>query len=128
MTWLLIGIFIILHGLVHLWYLSLSQRWVPFKPEMGWTGKSWLLTGALGDGNTRILASLLFALATIGFVAGGAGFLLNQDWWRAVVIASAFVSAATTLLFWDGSTQFIVQKGLVGLLIDIGILLWLLVL
>jgi hypothetical protein len=37
------------------------------------------------------------------------------------------VSAATTLLFWDGRTKYIVQKGMVGLLIDIGLLLWLLV-
>jgi hypothetical protein len=127
MTRLLIGIFIILHGLVHLWYLTLSQRLVPFRPEMGWTGKSWLLTGVLGDGTTRTLASLLFALGTIGFVAGGVGYLTGRDWWRAAVITSALVSAATTLLFWDGRTKYIVQKGMVGLLIDIGLLLWLLV-
>jgi hypothetical protein len=127
MLQLLVGIFIILHGLVHLWYVTLSQRLVPFQPEMGWTGKSWLLTGALGEDPTRTLASLLFVLATLGFVVGGIGYLTDLAWWRALLIASAVISAATTLLFWDGSAQYIVQKGLAGFLIDVGILLWLLV-
>ena len=53
--------------------------------------------------------------------------MTNLGWWRTVLIVSALFSAVTTLAFWDGSAQYIVQKGLLGLLIDIGILLWLLV-
>jgi hypothetical protein len=124
---ILLGIFIILHGLVHLWYFTLSRRLVPFLPEMGWTGRSWLLTGILGDNTARTIASVLFVLATIGFVAGGVGYLADLGWWRTVLIVSAVLSAVTTLIFWDGSAQYIVQKGLLGFLIDIGILLWLLV-
>ena len=124
---ILLGIFFILHGLVHLWYFTLSQRLVPFEPEMGWTGRSWLLTGILGDNMARTIASVLFVLATLGFVAGGAGYLADLGWWRTALIVSAVLSAVTTLAFWDGSAQYIVQKGLLGLLIDIGILLWLLV-
>ena len=41
------------------------------------------------------------------------------------IIASALLSAAIVILFWDGTTQYIVQKGLLGLLIDVGILIWL---
>jgi hypothetical protein len=33
------GVFIVLHGLVHVWYVTLSQRWVEFQPEMVWTGE-----------------------------------------------------------------------------------------
>lgn len=124
---ILLGIFIILHGLVHLWYFTLSQRLVPFEPEMGWTGRSWLLTDILGDNTARTIASVLFVLATLGFVAGGVGYLADLAWWRTVLIVSAVLSAVTTLIFWDGSAQYIVQKGLLGFLIDIGILLWLLV-
>ena len=53
--------------------------------------------------------------------------MTNLGRWRTVLIVSAVLSAVTTLAFWDGSAQYIVQKGLLGLLIDIGILLWLLV-
>jgi hypothetical protein len=48
----LIGIFIVLHGLVHLWYVVLSQGLVEFEPEMGWTGESWLLSRLLGESAT----------------------------------------------------------------------------
>jgi hypothetical protein len=37
---ILFGIFVVLHGLVHLWYVVLSQRLVEFQADMGWTGES----------------------------------------------------------------------------------------
>jgi hypothetical protein len=63
------------------------------------------------------LASLLLILASAGFVAGGAGFLLDLDWWRTVVMVAAALSAATVILFWDGNSQYIIQKGLAGILL-----------
>jgi hypothetical protein len=128
MSRIFIGVFLILHGLVHLWYFTLSQRLFPFQPEMGWTGKSWLLTNILGEYTTRLLAGLLFVLAAAGFVAGGLGYLIQMDWSITVLIVSAVLSAVTTFVFWDGSSQYIVQKGLLGFFIDAGILLWLMVL
>jgi hypothetical protein len=44
-----------------------------------------------------------------------------------VVIGSAALSTAVILLFWDGGLQMLVQKGLIGLLINVGILVALLV-
>ena len=35
-----IGIFMLLHGLVHLWYFVMSRGLVELKLEMGWSGKS----------------------------------------------------------------------------------------
>ena len=118
----LTGIFIVLHGLVHLWYVTLSQRLVEFQADMGWTGESWAFTNLLGDGPSRSLASLLYLLAALGFVAGGFGLFIQQDWWRPVLAGSAIFSSAVILLFWDGSTQMLVQKGLLWLLINLGVL------
>ncbi len=118
----LAGIFVILHGLVHLWYVTLSARLVEYKPDMGWTGESWLLTGPIGDSATRALASGLYVLATVGFVAGGIGLLARQDWRGAVVAGSAVFSTVIIVLFWDGNTSMLVQKGLIGLLINLGVL------
>jgi len=124
----LAGIFIALHGLVHLWYVVLSQRLVEFQADMGWTGESWLLTRLLGDTGTRSVAAVVFGLAAVGFSAGGVGMLLRQGWSRPVLIASAAFSALMVTVFWDGRPGMIVQKGLVGLLIDGAILMALLVL
>ena len=121
-----LGIFIVLHGLVHLWYLTLSQGLVEFEAEMGWTGQSWLFSAFLGDSALRWLATTLYAIATLGFVAGGLGLVAQQDWWQPVTIAAAAISAVTIVLFWDGGAQMLVQKGLIGFLIDIIVLVVLL--
>lgn len=123
----LFGIFVLLHGLVHLWYVTLSQRWVEFQAEMGWSGESWLLTPLLGDAATRAVATVLYVLATLGFVAGAIGVLAGQAWWRPLVVGSAAFSAAIILVFWDGGLQMIVEKGLAGFLINVALLVALLI-
>ena len=117
-----LGIFIGLHGLVHLWYLTLSQGLVEFEAEMGWTGQSWLFSAFLGDSATRWTGTALYAIATLGFVAGGLGLVAQQDWWEPITISAAAISAVTIVLFWDGGMQMLVQKGLIGFLVDIIVL------
>jgi hypothetical protein len=126
MLYFLFGLFIVLHGLVHLWFVTLSQRLVAFQPEMGWSGTSWIFTNLLGDSTTRLLASGLYMLVTFAFVLSGVGIFIRADWWRLLLMASAICSSAIMVLFWDGSLQLVVTKGLLGLLINVGILLTLL--
>jgi hypothetical protein len=128
MSGFLIGIFIILHGLVHLWYFTLSRRLVEFKPEMGWSGRSWILTNPLGDSTTRTLAGALYVLAAIIFAISGIGILIHTEWWRPVLTSAAVFSSAVIILFWDGGLQRIVEKGLLGLFINVMILVALLLL
>ena len=116
------GIFVILHGLVHFWFVTLSQGWVEFQADMGWTGKSWLLSGILKDDLSRGLASLVYGLAGITFLVGGAGLLSRQNWSRPWLIAASLISAISILVFWDGGFDLLVQKGLLGLLISLGVL------
>jgi hypothetical protein len=118
-----LGAFILLHGLVHLWYFTLSQGLVEYQPEMGWTGRSWLFTRLLGDGTTGALASLLYILAAPWFVLGGTGWFFDTGWWRPVLESAALFSSAVILLFWEGGLQMGVQKGLLGVFIDLGLLL-----
>lgn len=118
-----IGLFLILHGLVHLWYVVLSRGLVEFQSEMGWTGRSWLLSPVLGEGTTSLLASGLYVLATVGFVLGGVGYLAKLGWWPSVVMGSAIVSTIVIALFWDGLWDMVVQKGLIGVAINVASLL-----
>ena len=118
-----ISLFIILHGLVHLWYFTLSQRLVEFKPEMGWTGRSWILSSFLGDSIVRPLASTLFVIAAIAFVISGVGVFVRSEWWWAALLGSATFSFVIVFMLWDGSMQMVVQKGLIGFLISLAILL-----
>jgi hypothetical protein len=124
----IVGVFMVLHGLVHLLYFAHSQRLIELRPEMVWPEGSWAFSKLLGNEATRSLASISYVLAAIGFVAGGIGILAGQAWWHRVVVGSAAFSAAIIILFWDGQLQRMNDKGLIGLLINIAILVALLVL
>ena len=124
----IVSVFIVLHGLVHLLYFAHSRRLVELRPEMVWPEGSWAFSKLLGDEATRLLASISYVLAAIGFVAGGTGILLRQDWWRPVVVGSAAFSAGIIILFWDGAMQMLDDKGGIGLLINLAFMVALLIL
>jgi hypothetical protein len=121
----LAGIFILLHGLVHLWYVVLSKRLVEFTPDMGWSGQSWLLSGTLGEGSTLQLAGILYIVATIGFIVGSIGIFLQAEWLKVLLIGASILSTFIILIFWDGNFSMIVQKGFLGLLINLLIVAYL---
>ena len=61
----LFGIFIVLHGLVHLLYFGQSARYFELQPGMVWPDGSWLFTKLLGEESNRALTSSLLVLAAI---------------------------------------------------------------
>jgi len=124
----IIGVFMVLHGLVHLFYFGQSRRLFELQPGMVWPDGSWLFSKLLGDDATRVLASISCVLAAIGFVAGGIGILAGQVWWHPVVLASAVFSTGIYILFWDGKMQKLHDKGGIALLINLAILVAVLIL
>lgn len=124
----IIGVFIVLHGLVHLLYFGQSRRLFELQTGMVWPDGSWVFSRFLGDEATRLLASISCLLAAVGFVAGGIGILVEQPWWRPVVVGAAAFSALVFILFWDGKLKKLDNQGGIGLLIDIAILVAVLIL
>jgi hypothetical protein len=61
------GIFILLHGLVHLLYFGHSLRYFELKPGMVWPDGSWILSRLISDQAARNLAGILLILAAIGY-------------------------------------------------------------
>jgi hypothetical protein len=119
---IIFGVFLMLHGLVHLLYFGQSWRIFELQPGMVWPDGSWAFSKILGNETTRLLAAIFLVLATIGFVAGGAGILLEQAWWRPVVVSAATFSTVIYILFWDGAWQRLHDKGAIALLINMAIL------
>jgi len=123
---LLIGGFLIAHGLVHAMLAVVPNPDVPnaglgtLLP--GWVG-SWLLTRlGLSESVLKSIATLLSVVATVGFVVAGLalfGILVPHDWWRMIAVASAAVSLLLYVLFWH--RYFIVAP-----LLDVAILVALL--
>ena len=116
------GVFLLLHGLVHLLYLGQSARRFELQPGMTWPDGSWSFSSQLGDDGARTLASILLILAAVGFLIGGVGVFFGQSWWRTAVVASAAFSGVLYILFWDRRLQQLPNQGGVGLLIDVAIL------
>ena len=116
------GIFIVLHGLVHLLYFGQSARFFDLQPGMLWPDGSWIFSRLLGDGTARNLASVMLVLTAIGFFIRGAGLLFRQEWWRPLITGTAVFSTIIFILFWDGIALALDNKGGVGILINIAIL------
>ena len=121
----IMGIFLAAHGWAHVWYIILSQRLLEIEGDPGWTGRSWLVSGLLGESVSRTLATLGYSASLIGFIVGGASLLVGRSWWRGVVVASTIVSLVTIILFWDGEFSKLVDKGLIGLAINVALILYL---
>jgi hypothetical protein len=117
----IVGAFIVLHGLVHLLYFGQSWRLFELQPGMTWPDGAWAFK-FLGDQTTRFLASIACIVSTIGFVAGGVGILISQVWWRPMVVGTAIFSSVVYILFWDGKLQKLDGQGAIAILINIVIL------
>jgi len=117
------GVILMLHGLVHLWFVTLAVRWVAFQPDMGWTGRSWFLTPTLGEGPARIVAAVFLSIAAATFVFGGIAVLGQVPWWRPALVLAAILSTVVLLLVWDGGTEMLIQKGLIGVVINVLVLI-----
>ena len=123
---MLLGIFLILHGLVHIWYIILSLELVEFQPEMGWTGYSWIFTDRLGDKITRKIGAFEYGLTTFLFLIAGMGLIFNSSWANTWISVAAVLSTVTIFEFWDGEAQMLIQKGLLGVIINAGLILYVL--
>ena len=77
---IILGVFLVLHGLVHLLYMGQSQRFFELQPDLIWPDGSWLFSKLLGDDPTRTVTSIGLVLAAVGFVTGGMGLFWQQSW------------------------------------------------
>ena len=116
-----VAVFLVLHGLVHLWYVVLSQGWVEMEDAMGWNGRSWLLSDLLTEETVLSLASVLYVLVAVGFLAGGVGYALDRDWATAVLVGAAVLSTVLLVAMWDGQFDLLVEKGVVGVAINVAV-------
>jgi len=116
------GVFLILHGLVHLFYMGQSARLFDLQAGMTWPDGSWAFSKMIGESGTRNLAVIFCIAATAVFVIAGAGIFFGQSWWRTAAVAAAAISIMLYVLFWNGRFQHLDFQGGIGILIDVAIL------
>ena len=119
---IVMGIFLILHGLVHLLYAGQSWRMFELRPQMTWPDGSWLISKIFSQEIVRMLAGVSLVISTLGFLACGVGLFLRQAWWQPSTLAAAVFSMLVFVIFWDGKSKELADQGGVGVLIDLAIL------
>ncbi|KPK19745.1 MAG: hypothetical protein AMJ70_08565 [Dehalococcoidia bacterium SG8_51_3] len=125
---ILAGIFLVLHGLVHLLCFGHGMRFFTLKEGLNWPDGSWLFVNLFGNEATRMIAAIACVIAAVGFVTGAVGLFASQSWWNSVIIASAAFSTLIFVLFWDGVAAALADKGLFAILINAAIMVSVLVL
>ena len=101
---LLIGGFLIAHGLIHASFGSPA----PPPGPVAWPfalSRSWALTPlGLGESPVRAIGALLWIVTAAAFAAAGLGYLgipVLSEAWRALALLGAAASLLLLGLFWD---------------------------
>ena len=125
---ILVGLFLVAHGLVYAMYAAHAMRLFELKPGMTWPDASRALSGLIGDSTVRRLVVVLFLLVGVGFAVSGAALMFRQSWWEVLAAAAAVVSTLLLLLVWDGRLRGLSEQGLYAILINAGVVVCALVL
>ncbi len=96
-----LGLFLVAHGLVHLMYVVPEPAQSPGGTEWPFhADRSWALsTVGLGTGALQATAVALMALTIAGFTVAGIALLANLGWWTGTAIAAAAASSALLALY-----------------------------
>jgi len=119
-----IGIFFILHGLVHVLYMGHSMRLFELQPNFMWPDQSLILSNIFNKKIIRRIAEILCLVATLGFVVAGIRFFIDSSWNNPEIAISAFLSIMLYVVTWDGSTRKLDNQGGYGILINVSILVF----
>ena len=121
MNRIIIGIFIILHGLVHFLYIAVTQGWLK-ESGMAWNEKSLLLSKLIDETGSNKVALVTYSISIVLFVASGIVYMTEAVWWQKLIIISVIFSSITIVLFWDGIFKNMAEKGFIGVIINMAIL------
>lgn len=94
-----IALGLLIHGLIHLmglvayWPLGVIDE-LPYKTTL--LGGRW----TVGAGGMRAF-SVIWLLATLGFVIAAIGVLLGASWWQPVLIITTLISLVICVLDWS---------------------------
>jgi uncharacterized membrane protein YphA (DoxX/SURF4 family) len=117
----LLALVLIMHGIGHV--MGFTAAWAP-NIEVGFTGvPSILWSEATVESTVGKVFGLRWLVALVASVGAGLSLLFGYEWWRALAIASAFISLAA-IVPWLNTVPSGARFG--ALLVDLLILLVLL--
>jgi hypothetical protein len=125
---ILVGAFLVAHGIVHGLYVGQAVRLFELKPGFTWPDGSWALSGLIGNPAVHTLVAVLFSLVAAGFAVSGVALIARQSWWGPLASVTAIVATLALVLLWNGRLQGLDTQGAYAILINVGIVVAALVL
>ena len=119
-----IGIFYILHGLVHLFYMGHSLKYFNLEKGFIWPDNSKFLANIFNLQTKKIIASVMCVIAAISFVVSGTYVITGHSWHNIEVIFAVITSTVLFIAFWDGSRVKLQTQGGIAVLINMLILVY----
>jgi hypothetical protein len=107
---IVVGLLLIIHGFAH-W--QITTGWGSRTAESSW------LLGNMGAGALHSLATLLWVVALLAFVATGLVLFAGVGFWRLMAVVASVLSLLVITLFWQPNM-------VLGAAVDVGILVALL--
>lgn len=90
---------LVMHGLGHV--MGFIAAWTP-TIEVGFSdAPSILWSGATVASAAGKAFGLLWLVALVGSVGAGLGLLFGHEWWRVLAVASALISLAAIVPWWN---------------------------
>ncbi len=123
-----VGIFMVLHGLVHLLYLGQGIKKFELKEGLTWPENAWAFSSFLNTNAIQQIAAVGLAIAAAGFIVSGVSLVAHKSWWHVAAISTTIFSTLLYILLWDGNTKQLADKGGVGILINLVLLAGILIL
>ncbi|MBN1301605.1 MAG: hypothetical protein JW995_10360 [Melioribacteraceae bacterium] len=117
------AIFIILHGLVHLLYMGQSLRKFELQQGITWPDNSWVSGKQPGNDWARVPVAVMCVISASGFAAAGIMLLYEFSLFKYFVYCTSVFSSLLYLLAWDGVKNKIADKGAVGVVINVALII-----
>lgn len=122
-----LGIYLILHGLIHSLFLSYSKNDYG-DSYTGWSGKSWILDSFLDADIVNLIGKTIWIIIIILFVLSGLAILkvpVLKDYAELLIIIASVLALIALAVFFNGlhPTPY---NFLIGIAIDIILLLFVL--
>ena len=108
---IVVGLFLVAHGLVHALYAGHSMRMFEIRPGFTWPDGSWLLSSLAGGPAVRTGTGVVFVAIAAAFAVAGVALVFRQAWWSPVALVAAGVSTVSLLVLWNGRMQALDTQG-----------------
>lgn len=117
-----IGIFYLLHGLVHLLYMGHSLHYFDLEKGFVWPDHSKLLGPVFSLRTKKLIAAGMCVIAALSFAISGICIITGHSWHNLEVIVALSVSTVLFIAFWDGSGRKLHTQGGIAIAINLLIL------